>query len=180
MLSSPSSRRGSTRAPTRASFSRAWEIMARRSSAPNRVTGSRPRARFSATVIAGTVFSSWWMMAMPWDTASCGERMSISLPSIRMRPESRATFPARIFISVDFPAPFSPIRACTSPARRSNWTLFSARVAAKRFVMPSSCSSGWGEGVVVMVAYFRSGCVGLREFSGPTQGWWSVTSPCIG
>jgi hypothetical protein len=96
---------------------------------------------------------------MPWDTASCGERMSISLPSIRMRPESRATFPARIFIRVDFPAPFSPIRACTSPARRSNWTLFSASVAAKRLVMASSWSSGWGWGVVVMVAY-QSGCVG--------------------
>ena len=34
--------------------------------------------------------------------------------------------PANILISVDFPAPFSPTSACTSPGQISNWTSSSA------------------------------------------------------
>jgi hypothetical protein len=33
----------------------------------------------------------------------------------RLAPPSRATAPPSIFINVDFPAPFSPIRATISP-----------------------------------------------------------------
>src|SRR5581483_10119190 len=43
-----------------------------------------------------------------------------------------------MFISVDFPAPFSPSRAWTSPARRSKSTWSSATMPGKRFVMPRS------------------------------------------
>src|SRR4051794_24840432 len=35
--------------------------------------------------------------------------------------------PAMIFISVDLPAPFSPMRACTEPRFSRNWTSSSAR-----------------------------------------------------
>ena len=41
--------------------------------------------------------------------------MRASLPSIRIRPLSGCSMPDRIPISVDFPAPFSPSRQCTSP-----------------------------------------------------------------
>src|SRR5213592_3589494 len=43
-----------------------------------------------------------------------------------------------MFISVDFPAPFSPSRACTSPSRRSKSTWSSASTPGNRFVMPRS------------------------------------------
>ncbi len=46
-------------------------------------------------------------------------------------------------MSVDFPAPFSPSRACTSPRRRSKSTLSFAVRAPKRLVTPfSSRASG--------------------------------------
>jgi hypothetical protein len=43
-----------------------------------------------------------------------------------------------ILMRVDFPAPFSPSNACTSPALRSKETPLSARTAPKDFVMPES------------------------------------------
>src|SRR6478736_10043921 len=45
-------------------------------------------------------------------------------------------------IRVDLPAPFSPIRACTSPGRASNETSSFATTPGKRFVMPSSTTKG--------------------------------------
>src|SRR5918999_821046 len=45
-------------------------------------------------------------------------------------------------MSVDFPAPFSPSRACTSPRRRSKSTWSFATTPGKRFVIPSSSRSG--------------------------------------
>src|SRR3954451_20681023 len=45
-------------------------------------------------------------------------------------------------MSVDLPAPFSPRRAWTSPARRSKSTPSFATIRPKRFVMPRSSSAG--------------------------------------
>src|SRR4051794_6418582 len=47
-----------------------------------------------------------------------------------------------IFISVDLPAPFSPIRAWTSPGRTSKLTSERAWVAPKRLLIASTRSSG--------------------------------------
>src|ERR1700750_346769 len=44
-------------------------------------------------------------------------------------------------MSVDLPAPFSPRRAWTSPARRSKSTPSLATMRPKRFVMPRSSSA---------------------------------------
>src|SRR5215471_11546399 len=46
-----------------------------------------------------------------------------------------------ILIRVDLPAPFSPTRACTSPARRSNDTPLSARTPPKLLLIPVSRSN---------------------------------------
>src|SRR5690349_2276025 len=43
-----------------------------------------------------------------------------------------------IRISVDFPAPFSPTRACTSPASRSKLAALSARTPAKLLLIPAA------------------------------------------
>src|SRR6476661_1969867 len=45
-------------------------------------------------------------------------------------------------IRVDLPAPFSPMRACTSPGRSSKETSSFATTPGKRFVMPSSTTKG--------------------------------------
>ena len=50
----------------------------------------------------------------------------IVLPSSAIEPWSGGVAPARIFISVDFPAPFSPQTASTRPASIANDTSLSA------------------------------------------------------
>src|SRR5262249_45392776 len=52
------------------------------------------------------------------------------------------TAPVITLIRVDFPAPFSPTSACTSPGRRSNDTPLSACTPAKDFVMADEAASG--------------------------------------
>src|SRR6478672_5665703 len=47
-----------------------------------------------------------------------------------------------MFMSVDFPAPFSPRSACTSPWRRSKSTRSLASTPGKRLVIPRSSSRG--------------------------------------
>lgn len=47
-----------------------------------------------------------------------------------------------ILTSVDFPAPFSPIRATTSPGYRSKLTPLSARTPGKRLLMLDSAKHG--------------------------------------
>src|SRR5215217_2367724 len=61
-----------------------------------------------------------------------------------------------VFTSVDLPAPLSPTRASTSPARTSRSMFFNAWTAPKRLEMPRRdstvvASTGWvGVGVTVM------------------------------
>jgi len=52
--------------------------------------------------------------------------------------------PARIFISVDLLAPFSPISAWTSPGISSNRTSLSARTPGKVLLTPSMEMTGGG------------------------------------
>src|SRR5260221_7637588 len=66
-------------------------------------------------------------------------------PSIAIVPESGGCTPKRIFIKVDLPAPFSPIRAWTSPALRSKSTPFNACTPANALVMLRSSSRGFDE-----------------------------------
>jgi hypothetical protein len=47
-----------------------------------------------------------------------------------------------ILTRVDFPAPFSPIRATTSPGKRSKLTPLSARTPGKRLLMLESAKHG--------------------------------------
>src|SRR5688572_13278896 len=59
-----------------------------------------------------------------------------------MRPASGRWTPARIFISVDLPAPFSPTSACASPGRTARSTPESTAFPAKDFEMSSISSAG--------------------------------------
>src|SRR5687768_14785842 len=79
---------------------------------------------------------------MPCAMAVWTSRMTTREPSTTTSPESGCSMPATTFISVDFPAPFSPRRATTSPARTSRLTPFRAWTPGKRFWMFRSCRSG--------------------------------------
>src|SRR5207248_7405527 len=68
-----------------------------------------------------------------------GDESRTTSPPIRTSPRSGACTPEMIRMSVDFPAPFSPSRAWTSPARTSKLTPFSAGNPARDLAMP--CSS---------------------------------------
>src|SRR6267378_934298 len=81
------------------------------------------------------------MMLMPSCCAARGVGMSTSAPFRRIRPASLWYTPARIFISVDLPAPFSPTSAWISPARRSKRQLRSAWTPGKSLLIPSISTS---------------------------------------
>ena len=83
---------------------------------PNPVVGSEPRKKFRQTLISGTTARSWYTVAMPRSRASRGEANRTGSPSTRNSPRSCWCTPARILISVDFPAPLSPSTQVTSPA----------------------------------------------------------------
>ena len=70
----------------------------------------------SATDRSGISDSSWKMQTMPAAPAAAGDANDTDLPSSSTRPSSGATTPARILISVDLPAPFSPSTAWMRPA----------------------------------------------------------------
>ena len=74
-----------------------------------------PRMMFSNTVMASTSMKCWCTMPMPSFTAWAGESMRTFLPFKQMLPSVGWYRPIRTFISVDFPAPFSPSSVSTSP-----------------------------------------------------------------
>src|SRR3979490_2735545 len=82
-------------------------------------------------------------MAIPAARASRTERKRVSGPLSVKRPENSACTPSMIFISVLFPAPFSPTRPWISPAESTKSTPRSASTPPKAFVI--WCSSRMGE-----------------------------------
>src|SRR3954468_20252885 len=60
-----------------------------------------------------------------------------------LQPSSGVYTPARIFIIVDLPAPFSPTIAWTSPARRSRSTPCRTCTPTNDFLIPSIRRSCW-------------------------------------
>src|SRR5580765_4716195 len=99
--------------------------------------GSRPSRMFSATVRCGQSESSWWIRATPRWLASCGEAGWYGSPCSTIVPSSGCSAPARMFMRVLLPAPFSPMSAWTSPAFSEKPTPSSATVGPKRLRMPA-------------------------------------------
>ena len=81
-------------------------------------------------------------MPTPRPSAARGESMRTSRPSTRMRPASGCVIPERTLISVDLPAPFSPSRQCTSPARIARLMSSFATTPGNALVMPISSTAG--------------------------------------
>src|SRR5918992_4131946 len=68
--------------------------------------------------------------------------MCASFPRTTMRPSSGGYMPYRTCISVDFPAPFSPMSAWISPSRKARSTESFATTPGNRLVIPSRDTSG--------------------------------------
>src|SRR6476646_7255291 len=67
---------------------------------------------------------------------------AISTPFTTIEPESGFTMPARRFLIVDLPAPFSPTSATTSPGATSKLTSLTAVMPPNRFVTRSTATAG--------------------------------------
>src|SRR3954452_142164 len=77
-------------------------------------------------------------MPRPKRRASAGDPRRRRRPPISTVPASGARKPLAMPSSVDFPDPFSPTSACTSPARQSKLTSRSAWTAPNAFETPLS------------------------------------------
>ena len=82
------------------------------------------------------------MTAIPAAFASAGVGSSAGTALSSIVPESGRCTPASIFTIVDFPAPFSPTRACASPPYRSKETSRTAATAPNDFDTPRTRSRG--------------------------------------
>src|SRR5579871_6717451 len=101
-----------------------------------------PRITFSATVNGGTRRKCWCTIPIPAASASRGDVNATGVPQSRISPSSGRYRPVRMFDNVDFPAPFSPSSACTSPSAASKCTASFATTPGKRFVMSRSSTAG--------------------------------------
>src|SRR3954453_8777314 len=76
------------------------------------------------------------MVAMPPSWASWGPLNRTGRPSKTPSPTSRSYTPVRILMRVDLPAPFCPMRACTSPRRTSKLAFRRAGTPLKALSTP--------------------------------------------
>src|SRR3954454_4521734 len=94
---------------------------------------------------------------MPRAMASAVLWIVTSAPSKVIRPESAVVAPDRILMRVDLPAPFSPTRACTVPARTVMSALRMARTAPYRLDTPVTANRSVPVvGVWLIVSSLRS------------------------
>src|SRR6478672_10894276 len=114
---------------------------------------------------------------MPRALASLGPCTVTGRPSKRYSPESNAWMPATPLIRVLLPAPLSPTRAVTWPARTSRSTPRSTWTAPKLFSMPRrlriGCSRSTGAGsvwVALMDWTFRFDRQGATTGAAPEKG----------
>ncbi len=124
--------------------------------------------RFSVTERGSTSMKCWCTMPMPRAMASRALRMATWRPSTAMVPSSGCCSPYSTFISVDLPAPFSPMRAWTSPHSTSKSTSSLATTSGKRFVMPRILTAGGMPKYTVWYAGSRR-CPASQNLSGATR-----------
>src|SRR5688572_5213202 len=96
---------------------------------------------FSATERFGSRWLSWCTALMPSSCACNGECGDTGWPESSMLPVSGAYRPVSTLISVDLPAPFCPMSACTSPARSVSSTPASACTPGKAREMSRALST---------------------------------------
>ena len=107
----------------------------------------RPRTTFSATEFDCTSIKCWWIIPIPCEIASWGEWKATRLSLRRISPPSGRYKPAKTFINVLLPAPFSPNSACTCPSRQTKSTWSIASTPGKRFTI-ARISKAVGDSVI--------------------------------
>src|SRR5215208_6238511 len=117
---------------------------------PSELRGSRPRKTFWATLRSGIRLISWYMVLMPAACDSRGSAKATSSPLKRIWPSSGVYTPVMTLIRVDFPAPFSPTRACTSPGCSSKETSSRASTPGNRFVTRRTSRIGECRSIVLV------------------------------
>lgn len=90
-------------------------------------------------------------------------------PPTVIRPASGGTRPAQIHRRVVLPAPFSPVRATTSPPSTVRSAPSRTLVPPKRFETPVALSSGMSQRHVPNLSCGRRQCYGEDEVHGPRQ-----------
>src|SRR5215213_963716 len=118
---------------------------------PSELRGSRPRNTFWATLRSGIRLISWYMVLIPAACDSRGSAKETSSPLKRTWPSSGLYTPVITLIKVDFPAPFSPTRACTSPGCSSKETSSRASTPGNRFVTRRTSRMGECRSIVVVL-----------------------------
>ena len=84
--------------------------------------GSMPSTMFWATVKDSTSIKCWCTIPIPFAMASFEPENTVFSPLKKISPREGCSIPNSIFISVDFPAPFSPTSAWISPFFRLKLT----------------------------------------------------------
>src|SRR5690348_13853246 len=115
-------------------------------------------------------------MPTPRRRAAAGEPIVTSLPSNRILPESGWTTPASTFISVDFPAPFSPTTAWIMPRSTSRLRPSRAVTPPYRFLRSRTETRGairkpCGAGTPRAPPLFNVGLLLGLGFDGLHAGW---------
>ena len=128
----------------------------------SRWSGSMPSQRLSRIERGGTTRTSWKTATIPSPSASRGERMAESVrPATSIDPRSGRWTPVSILTSVLLPDPFSPMIACTSPARRSKLHARTACVGPKALARSTVRSANAADALNV------SGLLTRRPWSRP-------------
>src|SRR5215204_5414904 len=117
---------------------------------PSELRGSRPRKTFWATLRSGIRLISWYIVLIPAACDSRGSAKETSSPLKRTWPSSGLYTPVITLIKVDFPAPFSPTRACTSPGCSSKETSSRASTPGNRFVTRRTSRIGECRAIVLI------------------------------
>src|ERR1700712_1086583 len=115
------------------------------------------------------------MIETPAALLAAGPLKVITSPPMVSTPLSWRCTPARILTNVDFPAPFSPRRACASPGYRVTDPFSSARTGPKLLVAPSRTSSGSNGACSVTLHRLRS-CDGGHIVK-PFTAWAGTLNP---
>src|SRR5712671_529103 len=95
---------------------------------------------------------------------------AISAPLTRIEPESGLTTPARRFLIVDLPAPFSPTSATTSPGATVKLTSLTAVMPPNRFVTRSTATAGLASGCTSARVCGRDAAVDVDDVPGRLLG----------
>ncbi|MGY4242346.1 hypothetical protein ACVIIZ_003754 [Bradyrhizobium sp. USDA 4523] len=106
----------------------------------NRLSGNSATMMFSSTVCRFSGRECWNTMPKPLRAILCAGSPATFSPSNSTSPAVGRSMPITLFIAVDLPEPFGPIRPRISPGCRSNERFFTAVKPPNRLVNPRTVS----------------------------------------